>query len=95
LELSVDNYNDTKKVGAFVTEDLNKKMGKAADYMETNNVLTKKELKTTRLAASKPHALFSTNTLNAYVHDPLIKPNAKDLKNTWDEMELFIKTLWS
>lgn len=94
LELSIDNYNKVNSVGFSITEDLNKKMVKVADFMEKSRVLTNKELKTTRLAACKPHALFSTNTLNAYVHDPLIKPNSKDLKNTWDEMELFVRNLW-
>lgn len=94
LELSVDSYINKKNITTHANDELHKKLSKIADFMESNGVLTKKELKTTRLAASKPHTLFSTNTLNAYIHDPQIKPNSKDLKNTWDEMELFFRKLW-
>jgi len=94
LEVSIDNYNKINSVGAFETEELHKKLVKIADFMKNSGVLKPKELKTVYMAASSPHGLFSTNTFNAYVHDPLIQPKAKELKMTWDETELFIKKLW-
>lgn len=95
LEVSIDDYCGRNAVGATPNEELHKKITKVADYMEGKKILTRNELKAARKAASVPHSLFSTNTLNAYVHNPNIHPRADELKLTWDEMELFIKKLWA
>lgn len=94
LEVSVDDFNVRKKVGAHQNDDLCKKLQKLADYMEKQGILTKHELKAVRKAANLQHGLFSTNTLNAYVHNPSIHPRPNELKLTWDEMEVFVKKLW-
>jgi hypothetical protein len=56
--------------------------------------MSKDELKPIRLACSTPDNLVSTNTLNAYVHNPNLSPKADDLKLTWDDFEKFFETMW-
>lgn len=94
LEVSIDNYISINTTGALQQEELHKKLTKVADFMEQNGKMSKHELKPVRKAASVPHGLFSTNTLNAYIHNANIHPRADELKLTWDEMDLFIKKLW-
>jgi hypothetical protein len=94
LEVSIDVYIERKKLTTFFGEELQKKITKITKYMEENKILTRNELKAANKAAGVPHGLFSTNTLNAYVHNPNIHPRADELKLTWDDMELFIKKLW-
>ena len=95
MELSVDIYNTAKNAGVHENDDLHKKLTKTADFMENAGVMKKNELKPVRKAASVPHGLFSTNTFNAYVHNSSIHPRPDELKLTWDEMELFVKSLWN
>ena len=92
--MSVDDFNSRKKAGAHQNDELCKKLLKVADYMEKQGILTRHELKAVRKAASVAHGLFSTNTLNAYVHNATLHPRPNELKLTWDEMEAFIKKLW-
>jgi hypothetical protein len=40
------------------------------------------------------HSLFAIDTFNAYVHNRLVSPTAKDLKITWDNIQLFIEKIW-
>jgi hypothetical protein len=53
------------------------------------------ELKPIRVAIASKDSLFSTNTINAYVHNPNFNPNPRELKITWDNFEKFFKTLWT
>lgn len=95
IELSVDAYCTNSNTGTHENDDLHKKLSKIADYMENTGLMRKSDLKPIRKAASVPHGLFSTNTLNAYVHNSSIHPRSNELKLTWDEMELFVRKLWS
>lgn len=95
LELSLDNYSNVVIVPSFnINDKLNVKIQKIADYMETNKLLTKYELKPVRTYISSVDNLFSTNTLNAYVHNKDVIPKADDLKATWDNYQKFIETIW-
>ena len=62
--------------------------------MESNGLMSRDELKPVRLAYSTPNNLVSTNTLNAYVHNPNLAPKADDLKLTWNDFERLFKAMW-
>lgn len=55
-------------------------------------VLNKHQLKPARTVLSSS-SFSSTETLNAYVYNRLLHPNPKELKITWDNLELFVKTI--
>lgn len=95
LEFSVEAYIDRRSVSGVSSSDkLSKKLLKAADHMETNNIMDRKELLAVRKAGNDPNSLFSTMTLNAYVHNSNFYPSASDLKTSWDNLEPFIEKLW-
>lgn len=95
LELSVDYFIDKNK-GSFVVNEntrLVNRIDQVIKFLENNKILDKDQLKPIHIAVSSPHSIFSTNTLNAYIHNRHIQPNPKDLKQAWDNIELFVKTL--
>lgn len=94
LELSVENYAKSKHIECNEQDKLVNKISKVAKYMESKKLMSKDELKPIRLACSTPDNLVSTNTLNAYVHNPNLYPKADDLKLTWDDFEKFFETIW-
>ena len=95
LEFSVEAYLSRRAVtGVSGTDKLSKKMLKAADHMEANNIMERRELLAVRKAGNDPNSLFSTMTLNAYVHNVNFYPSASDLKTSWDNLEPFIENLW-
>ena len=95
LELSVDEYSKTKKIPAYSPKaELFNKLKAIAQFLEVNKILDATELKAIRMAAETPDSLISTNTLNAYVHNPNVAPKATELKITWDNLEKFIIKLW-
>ena len=95
LELSVENYAKAKDINYHENDSLANKIGKVAKYMESNKLMSKDELKPVRVACSTQDDLVSTNTLNAYVHNPDLSPKADNLKLTWDDFEKFFKAIWS
>lgn len=94
LELSVEEYAKTKLITLHKNDSLANKIKKTASYLESNNLMSKDELKPVRVACSTPDDLVSTHTLNAYVHNPNIVPKSKELKLTWDSFEKFFRALW-
>ncbi len=94
LELSVENYTKVKNIMCHEDDKLVNKIKIVAKYMESNKLMSVNELKPIRVACSTPDNLVSTNTLNAYVHNPNLSPKADDLKLTWDGFEKFFKTMW-
>ncbi len=94
LELSLDEYSSVKTIPFPKDPTLVQKLNKVADYLEKNGLMTKAELKPVRVACSNPNTLFSTHTLNAYVHNPNLAPKAKELKETWDDAQKLFETIW-
>jgi hypothetical protein len=94
LEASLDNFIEINKIESHSNDKLHQKITKVAKHMEDNGLLSNHELKPLRNAASVPNSLFSTNTLNAYVHNSIIQPKPTELNATWNEMEPFMKKLW-
>jgi len=92
LELGVDAFIQTKSITSVnSTQELYKKVKAVADYLETNSILSDKQLKPIRNAVGDPNSLLNMNTFNAYVHNRHIFPSERNLKNTWNNMELFIE----
>lgn len=90
LELSIDAFIHEKRIAKVnINTELRKKVEEVANYLESNNVMTKQELKPVRTAASNPNSILSVNTFNAYVHNRHFFPSQKDLKITWDNIQLF------
>jgi len=95
LEFSVEAYMDRRSVPGVTNADkLSKKLQVVAQHMEDNGIMGKKELHAVNKAASDPNSLFSTVTLNAYVHNVNFYPSASELKTSWDNLEPFIEKLW-
>jgi hypothetical protein len=95
LEFSVEAYIDRRSVPGVTNADkLSKKLQIVAQHMESNGIMDKKDLHAVNKAASDPNSLFSTVTLNAYVHNVNFYPSASELKTSWDNLEPFIEKLW-
>jgi hypothetical protein len=94
LELSLDEYVRSKRISIRGDLTLTKKLLAVADYVAKEGLLEKNKLKPVRVAASSRDALFSTDTLHAYVHNKDFAPKAGDLKTTWDNMQPFMETIW-
>jgi hypothetical protein len=94
IELSVDDYIKRNAGVANANDKLYVKLQKTAAFLEANSILTKNQLKPIRDAINRPNNVLSTETLNAYVHNPLIMPKADDLKRSWDSIEPFVAKLW-
>jgi len=97
LELSLDEYIKNKGISLPSDPKLYQKLQKVADHLENSGILTKQLLKPVRVASSSssPDALFSTNTLHAYVHNKDFAPKPSDLKTTWDNMQVFMEKIWA
>jgi hypothetical protein len=95
LEFSVEEYMTRRAVpGVTSADSLAKKIRSSAKHMESNNIMTRKELTAANRAANDPNSIFSTVHLNAYVHNQKFYPMASDLKTTWDNLEPFVVKLW-
>jgi hypothetical protein len=95
LDLSVDAYAAGKHIaGLSPNSELRVKLTAVANYMKAQAVLTADLLKPVYLAAQSQHLPFSTNTLNAYMHNSNVNPRPSELKSTWDDMGPFVEKLW-
>ena len=100
LEFSVDAYIKGHSIplpidkNGNVKDFLVNKLESVKNFMIQNHVMTTKELKCVQMAISNKDSLFSTETLNAYVHNPSFNPKANELKLTWNDFQNFIEKLW-
>lgn len=99
VEFSLDNYLSKKQIQLPIKngkpdDRLITKLKTVAKYMESNGVMTRKELKPIEVAISDPNSLLAPNTLNAYVHSPWMNPDPMNLKLAWANSELFIERMW-
>lgn len=74
---------------------LREKLIVVADYMEKEEICNKDELHGVRTIATKREHVLSVDSLNSYVHNRSFNPSDTDLKTTWDNLEPFIKRIWS
>lgn len=100
LEFSVDAYIKVRSISlptdknGKVKNFLCNKLESVKNFMIQNRIMTAKELKCVQMAISNRDSLFSTETLNAYVHNSSINPKANELKLTWNDFQNFIEKLW-
>lgn len=74
---------------------LREKLSEVANYLETQSICTKIELRGIRaLIANREHVL-SVDSLNAYVHNKDYTPTPIDLKTTWDNLQVFVERIWT
>lgn len=100
LELSVNSFVDkyslpkknTKTLRALSLRD---KLNNVEQYMKSQGMASKDELKGLRVIAKEKDSLYSVDTFNDYVHNRHFSPVAKDLKTNWDNIQVFITKLWS
>ena len=71
------------------------KLKAAATDLESRSVCGKPELKRIRGFATNSKNSLSVDTLNAYVHNKDYSPTAADLKTAWDNIQVFMESLWS
>ena len=96
VELSVDDYiGRNKVVVAFKDKTFQNKMTSVCDYMESNGVMTDKQLIPVREALKDPRNLTLPTNLNAFVHNPDMTPTGTDLKAIWDRLSPFVQALWA
>ena len=96
LELSLDGYIEKNLSSDIsINAQLHRKINAVADHFEKNNIMDKRELKPIRQSLSTKNAIFSTETLNAYVHNKHLNPIPNDLKLMWDNIELFLTKIWT
>lgn len=95
IELSTDFYLMKNKIPS-VNEDtfLSKKIEAVANDLESNNILSKHQLRAARQMASSNTQNASVKTFHSYVHNKDVTPSATDLKSAWDDLWLFIESLW-
>lgn len=74
---------------------LRDKISAVADYMEKENICEKDELHGARSIVNNREHVLSIESLNAYVHNRNFNPSDSDLKTTWDNLEDFMKHIWS
>lgn len=95
LELSVDEYAVTRRIPGFSpSSELKNKLSAVADHVKAQAILTEDQLKPVYLASKSQHTPFSTDTLNAYMHNRSLSPRPSELKSTWDDMQPFVEKLW-
>jgi hypothetical protein len=95
VELSADAYLKKHPI-RFLNQDskLSQKITGISDLFETNNILSKHELKGIRTATSNKNNIMSIDTFNSYVHNTALAPLSSDLKLTWDNIQLFVEKIW-
>ncbi len=80
IELSVDEYSAREGIkGYSIDKKLFQKLRIVADYMVQNSILDETKLKEVRVAHTNPNSLFSTHTLNAYLHNKDFSPKPSEL----------------
>lgn len=95
IELSIDSYIARKQVPKVSEHtELYKKINKVGEFMKDKGILSATELKPVTNLATNPNDYSSVNTLNAYVHNLNQQPLSDSLKQTWDNIQIFIEKLW-
>jgi hypothetical protein len=95
IEFSVDHFIKKNPVGIGVDKELKKKIAAVSQFMETNSILTKKELVVINNMVGTLGELVSTVTLNSYVHSDKLFPSPQELKISWDRIEHFLVKAWA
>lgn len=93
LEHSVDHYIKTSSIHV-AKEQLIHKLISIRDHLLSNHLIDKNQLKTLNTVISDTNSICSTETLNAYVHNPLLPIDALTLKLAWQKIEFLMEIIW-
>lgn len=98
FELSIDSIISEKGGKAFQgikkMTPLKEKAERVIKYFEDSNQLSEEELKAIKVTVQSNHSIFSIDTFNSYVHNRHINPISKDLKLTWENIQIFVEKIW-
>lgn len=95
IELSLDTFIDHHKL-TTVNKDatLRKKVDEVSLHMEKQGLADKHVCKGIRKAVNNNHDVLAMETFNAYIHNRHLSPIPKDLKITWDNIQIFVEKIW-
>jgi FtsZ-binding cell division protein ZapB len=98
IELSVDEVIEKNSLMTEQQLDgakLRDKLTKAADHLQSQQLLTTQQAKAVKKAATDQHLLHSSiTTLHQYVHNKHFTPSTADLRAGWDNLQPFIEAIW-
>lgn len=92
IELSIDEYIEKESLTPK-KDTLISKFESCTSHMKENNLLSRNALNSVNKAISSPNCIWSTNTLNAYVHNPIFQAATNDLLVSWNNLEAFVTVL--
>ncbi len=95
-ELSVDSFlkSQNSMPAQGKKDSLLDKLNLAIGLLESQKLMNKKELASTKTELSDKHSLLSPVTLNAYVHSEWMNPEPLRLKITWNNAQHMIDRIW-
>lgn len=95
IELTLDEFIENNKINNITKNDkLIKKVQTVSEYLKNNQHLDKHELKPIQVSVSDPNNILSIDSFNSYVHNKYFQPIPRDLKVSWDNIEIFVKKIW-
>jgi len=77
------------------TMTLGEKLRTAASYLRKNGICSQADLDGIRTLAARKNYVASLHSLNAYVHNKGYNPSVDDLLMTWDNIQAFMKAIWT
>lgn len=95
IELSLDTFIHENKIPKLTKDKtLRQKAEGIANHFEQNGILDNHQLKGIRTCVSNTNSVLSIDTFNSFVHNRHLSPIPKDLKTTWDNIQIFVEKLW-
>jgi len=100
IELSaskfIEKYNlPTHEKGKSKPLSLSAKLNNIEQYMRSNGMAQKSELKGIRVMAIDKDSMLSMDSFNEYIHNRHFSPSLDALTTNWDNMQIFMEKLWS
>lgn len=99
VELSLDQYLEDAAgwpEQQIHNSFLKDKLHAAANHLEQGGAMTKAQLRPVLQAAGGQTLLASSvKTMHGYIHSRYFSARASELTTAWDDLEPFIKSLWS
>ena len=100
LGLSIDYFMDLIPIPKLDGKNINEKSQLKDKFTVVSSKMTElgylhsNQAKGLSLCFNQDDSVFSSNTLNAYVHNNTLNPLPRDLMLTWDNIEPFVIALW-
>ena len=94
LELTINEFIEIHNI-RNPGKHLYQRLQRVADYLQSKQIMTEKQLTPIRAAHTTNESVLSTSTLNAYVHHKNFSPMPEVIKISWDNMQEFIEILWN